>query len=197
MRETEPIGCQCLSAETKRLDGKKIIGAEPVSRSHDARRLIPIQQRGCPVPSSATSINFFPASSIEIEILFAFASREFSSSSFTTDAGRSITSPAAICDEISGESKRIGMKRLYPSAYQNSAKSTQVLYNPPMRFSTIFFDLDDTLYPSSSGLWKAIKERMNIYMRDMLHIPEDEVPALREQYYKMYGTTLRGLIRTP
>ena len=63
-----------------------------------------------------------------------------------------------------------------------------------MRFSTIFFDLDDTLYPSSSGLWKAIKERMNIYMRDVLQIPADEVPALREQYYKMYGTTLRGLV---
>jgi len=34
---------------------------------------------------------------------------------------------------------------------------------------------------------------MNIYMRDVLYIPEDKVPALREQYYKMYGTTLRGL----
>ena len=67
-------------------------------------------------------------------------------------------------------------------------------YNLAMRFSTVFFDLDDTLYPSSSGLWKAIKERMNIYMRDVLHIPEDEVPALREHYYKTYGTTLRGLI---
>ena len=67
-------------------------------------------------------------------------------------------------------------------------------YNRPMRFSTIFFDLDDTLYPSSSGLWQAIKDRMNIYMRDVLQIPADEVPALREQYYKMYGTTLRGLI---
>lgn len=63
-----------------------------------------------------------------------------------------------------------------------------------MRFSTIFFDLDDTLYPSSSGLWKAIKDRMNIYMHDVLQIPEEDVPALREQYYKMYGTTLRGLI---
>jgi len=62
-----------------------------------------------------------------------------------------------------------------------------------MRFSTLFFDLDDTLYPNSTGLWQAIKERMNIYMRDVLHIPESEVPALREQYYKMYGTTLRGL----
>ena len=69
-----------------------------------------------------------------------------------------------------------------------------VLYNRHMRFSTIFFDLDDTLYPSSTGLWAAIKERINLYMRDMLHLPADEVPALREQYYKMYGTTLRGLI---
>ena len=63
-----------------------------------------------------------------------------------------------------------------------------------MRFSTVFFDLDDTLYPASTGLWHAIKERMNIYMRDRMGIPESDVPALREQYYKMYGTTLRGLI---
>ncbi|MEP6896400.1 MAG: pyrimidine 5'-nucleotidase [Chloroflexota bacterium] len=62
-----------------------------------------------------------------------------------------------------------------------------------MRFSTIFFDLDDTLYPASTGLWKAIKERMNIYMSEHMGIPEEQVPLLREQYFKMYGTTLRGL----
>lgn len=62
-----------------------------------------------------------------------------------------------------------------------------------MRFSTLFFDLDDTLYPSSSGLWTAIKERMNMYMREQLGIPAEKVPQLREQYFKMYGTTLRGL----
>ena len=62
-----------------------------------------------------------------------------------------------------------------------------------MRFTTIFFDLDDTLYPISAGLWKAIKERMNIYMREQLGIPAENVPQLREQYFKMYGTTLRGL----
>jgi pyrimidine 5'-nucleotidase len=62
-----------------------------------------------------------------------------------------------------------------------------------MRFTTLFFDLDDTLYPNSTGLWKAIKERMNLYMRDRMGIPENEVPILREQYFKMYGTTLRGL----
>ena len=62
-----------------------------------------------------------------------------------------------------------------------------------MRFTTLFFDLDDTLYPSSSGLWQAIKERMTQYMCERLCIPEADVPVLREQYFKMYGTTLRGL----
>jgi len=62
-----------------------------------------------------------------------------------------------------------------------------------MRFTTLFFDLDDTLYPSSAGLWQAIRERMNIYMRERLGLPEKDVPVLREQYFKMYGTTLRGL----
>ena len=62
-----------------------------------------------------------------------------------------------------------------------------------MRFTTIFFDLDDTLYPSSTGLWEAIKGRMNLYMCERLGIPENNVPHLREQYFKMYGTTLLGL----
>jgi pyrimidine 5'-nucleotidase len=62
-----------------------------------------------------------------------------------------------------------------------------------MRFSTLFFDLDDTLYPTSTGLWQAIKDRMNMYMRERLLIPETDVPVLRDQYFKMYGTTLRGL----
>ena len=62
-----------------------------------------------------------------------------------------------------------------------------------MRFTTIFFDLDDTLYPSDSGLWLAIKERMNIYMREKLNIPAEQVSELREKYYRQFGTTTRGL----
>jgi pyrimidine 5'-nucleotidase len=62
-----------------------------------------------------------------------------------------------------------------------------------MRFTTIFFDLDDTLYPSNAGLWQAIKNRMNDYMRERMNIPADEIPALREKYYLQYGTTLHGL----
>lgn len=62
-----------------------------------------------------------------------------------------------------------------------------------MRFRTVFFDLDDTLYPASSGLWQAIKARMNAYMRERVGIPESEIPRLREKYFMHYGTTLRGL----
>jgi len=62
-----------------------------------------------------------------------------------------------------------------------------------MRFTTIFFDLDDTLYPSSTGLWPAIKDRMNSYMDQRMGIPKAEIPRLREKYFREYGTTLRGL----
>ncbi len=62
-----------------------------------------------------------------------------------------------------------------------------------MPLSTLFFDLDDTLYPSSSGLWDAIRDRINLYMLERLGIPEGIGPSLRRHYYETYGTTLRGL----
>jgi pyrimidine 5'-nucleotidase len=62
-----------------------------------------------------------------------------------------------------------------------------------MKFTTVFFDLDDTLYPSSSGLWQAIKERMNRYMHEKLGIPPESIPRLQEQFFRQHGTTLRGL----
>jgi len=62
-----------------------------------------------------------------------------------------------------------------------------------VQFTTIFFDLDDTLYPASTGLWHAIKERMNVYMRDRMGFDQEDIPRLREKYFKEYGTTLRGL----
>jgi pyrimidine 5'-nucleotidase len=66
-------------------------------------------------------------------------------------------------------------------------------YNRRVRFTTIFFDLDDTLYPSASGLWSTLKGRINRYMIERIGIPEQEVPSLRERYFRTYGTTLRGL----
>lgn len=61
------------------------------------------------------------------------------------------------------------------------------------RFSTLFFDVDDTLYDSRCGLWDAIRERMILYMEERMHLPASEIPVLRHEYYVKYGTTLRGL----
>jgi len=64
-----------------------------------------------------------------------------------------------------------------------------------MPYNTIFFDLDDTLYPSNSGLWEAILTRMHAYMQKIVHLPDDQLSALRQQYLETYGTTLAGLQR--
>jgi putative hydrolase of the HAD superfamily len=62
-----------------------------------------------------------------------------------------------------------------------------------MSYTTVFFDLDDTLYPHDNGLWQAIRGRMGRYMAEKLGLPEQEIPALRRMYFETYGTTLRGL----
>ena len=64
-----------------------------------------------------------------------------------------------------------------------------------MLINYIFFDLDDTLYPSSAGLWDAIGDRINLYMVERLKLPPGEVTALRDHYLQAHGTTLNGLVR--
>lgn len=61
-------------------------------------------------------------------------------------------------------------------------------------YEYILFDLDDTLYTASSGLWNAIACRMYTYMLDVLDIPADAIHPLRKAYLEQYGTTLAGLM---
>lgn len=62
-----------------------------------------------------------------------------------------------------------------------------------MRYSTIFFDLDDTLYPADSGLWQVLLERISLYMHEKLGFTWQEIPSLRRHLSQTYGTSLRGL----
>jgi len=62
-----------------------------------------------------------------------------------------------------------------------------------MQFDSLYFDLDDTLYPPSSGLWDAIRQRMNEYMQGFIDLPISEIAKIRHSYLEKYGTTLRGL----
>lgn len=62
-----------------------------------------------------------------------------------------------------------------------------------MKPELLIFDLDDTLYPPESGLWHAIGERINQYIQERLGLSSSQAIALRDQMYRQYGTTLRGL----
>jgi putative hydrolase of the HAD superfamily len=62
-----------------------------------------------------------------------------------------------------------------------------------MPITTLFLDLDGTVYPNENGIWEAISNRMEIYMYEMLNIPKDDIPTIRQNFYHKYGTTLKGL----
>lgn len=58
-----------------------------------------------------------------------------------------------------------------------------------------FFDLDNTLYPASCGLMQAIGARINRFMVERLDVSPAEVTRMRDEFLKVYGTTLNALRR--
>ncbi len=56
------------------------------------------------------------------------------------------------------------------------------------------FDLDNTLYPLSNGLWEVIDQRIQEYVAKTLHLPPDEARRLQKKFWRQYGTTLAGLM---
>lgn len=62
-----------------------------------------------------------------------------------------------------------------------------------MKSKTLIFDLDDTLYPPSSGVWDAIGVRINQFIQENLNLPPESITIMRDELFHKYGTTLRGL----
>ena len=57
------------------------------------------------------------------------------------------------------------------------------------------FDLDNTLYPSSSRLFDQIDERMGSYISSLLSIDRVKARKIQKDYFYQYGTTLAGLMK--
>jgi putative hydrolase of the HAD superfamily len=67
----------------------------------------------------------------------------------------------------------------------------------PRRFDAVetwVFDLDNTLYPHHLNLWQQVDERIRNYIADFLKVPHEEAFRLQKDYYKRYGTSMRGLM---
>jgi putative hydrolase of the HAD superfamily len=59
---------------------------------------------------------------------------------------------------------------------------------------TWVFDLDNTLYPASSGLFPQVQARMNEYICTRLDVSMEAAKELRAQYFREHGTTMHGLM---
>jgi len=62
------------------------------------------------------------------------------------------------------------------------------------RIDTWVFDLDNTLYPHHLNLWQQVDIRIRDYIVDFLKITHEEAFRLQKDYYRRYGTTMRGLM---
>jgi len=63
-----------------------------------------------------------------------------------------------------------------------------------MMLECILFDLDNTLYPRSMGIFDRVVERIRNYMKDRMGLEESLARELRQEYIRKYGSTLRGLM---
>jgi putative hydrolase of the HAD superfamily len=66
------------------------------------------------------------------------------------------------------------------------------------RFSRIrdwIFDLDNCLYPASTGLFALIDERMGAYIQRLLGCDSVEAKRVQKAHFHKHGTTLAGLMR--
>jgi putative hydrolase of the HAD superfamily len=57
------------------------------------------------------------------------------------------------------------------------------------------FDLDNCLYPASSGLFDLIDERMGAYIQRLLNCDPVEAKRIQKSHFHTHGTTLAGLMK--
>ena len=57
------------------------------------------------------------------------------------------------------------------------------------------FDLDNCLYPASTGLFELIDERMGAYIERLLGVGPVEAKRVQKAHFHAHGTTLAGLMR--
>ena len=59
---------------------------------------------------------------------------------------------------------------------------------------TWVFDLDNTLYPHHVNLWQQVDARIGEFVGAWLKISPEEARRIQKDYYRRYGTTMRGMM---
>lgn len=69
------------------------------------------------------------------------------------------------------------------------------LRSPFDRIETWIFDLDNCLYPASTGLFALIDERMVAFIQRLLGVEAAEAKRIQKAHFHAHGTTLAGLMK--
>jgi putative hydrolase of the HAD superfamily len=94
---------------------------------------------------------------------------------------------------------------LRPSVYRGGMNSLSAEAVAPHRARDLavfadteawIFDLDNTLYPRSSNLFRQVDQRIRTYVQKLLSVSEAEAERIQKSFYREHGTTLRGLMLT-
>jgi putative hydrolase of the HAD superfamily len=65
---------------------------------------------------------------------------------------------------------------------------------PFTHIDTWVFDLDNTLYPHHVNLWQQVDARIGEFVSAWLKISAAEARVIQKDYYRRYGTTMRGMM---
>ena len=86
------------------------------------------------------------------------------------------------------------MARRYNARAMSSPSPARSVPREFSHIETWVFDLDNTLYPRHLNLWQQVDDRIRAYIADFLKVSPDEAFRLQKDYYKRYGTSMRGMM---
>ncbi|KAG0235285.1 hypothetical protein BGW42_005452 [Actinomortierella wolfii] len=127
------------------------------------------------------------------KVVIASVQLEAGGSSFSPHSGNTVRSHSLHTHQQ--------IKTMRPFQQQTSASNSDVSENVPQRSVTpnhearvFFFDIDNCLYPKSTGIAALMRKRIEDYFANV-GFPVDEYQDLSYRYYLDYGLAIRGLVK--
>ena len=65
---------------------------------------------------------------------------------------------------------------------------------PTEKISDWVFDLDNTIYPANTHLFRRVSERITEFVARHFNVPADDARVIQKDLFHRYGTTMRGMM---
>ena len=81
------------------------------------------------------------------------------------------------------------------SSHNNNTTATTTTTKNEYSDHVFFFDIDNTLYPQSSGIGDMMADRIRKYCVLRMGMTEEAAAKASKKYYLDYGLAIRGLLK--